>query len=357
MEQLLRAEAILELDLGQIELGKVYLSDSDLEEFELYEFELEKRRVKNLRENAAITMKLIDKETEIDYSHPPRPKFEFKAGFKIAKQRGVVFDKICIFNLYFRFKNKYLNGMSTAMMYREKPNNKEYILLLPDDTEKTYQKERRFYLDTARKLVFDFKMDSDEQDRLLENLNLLNRLERCAQSLQHEWGHILHYRCFDLLPKNNKAEQLKWFYEEGYVDLLDKRHPGLAFYEAKEFLYLVKEAFVEDIRISLNFKSDNGMFILPNAITYIRDFEHPELLIKGVRLVENMIEKLDYSKRGSSQQSSGEINRVEIGRNIAKRNLRYPEFSKTITPNLISNFIDELEEEEEEVCNKNHAFA
>jgi hypothetical protein len=327
----------------------------DLEKIDLAVVELEKSRVKNLREKAALTVKIIDKDdTEVFYGFPPRPKFEVLGGLKIAKSRGAELDKVKIFNLYFRFKSSRLNGTSTAMMFREKPSNQEYILLLPDDTEATYEREKRFYLDMARDFVFEYKMDPNEQNRLVENLRLLNRRERCAQSLQHEWGHILHYRCFDLLPKNNKAEQLRWFYEEGYVTLLDKRYPGLGYHNSNDFLYYIKEAFVEDIRINLNFKLNGDKFILPNAVTYIGDFQDPDLLLKGVSLVENMITKLDKSgSKKPSQSTSGEINRVRLGLSIAERSRDFPVFSNTVSPELINKFIDQFEEE---AVNKKHVY-
>lgn len=330
----------------------------DMEDYDLYietinlaVVELEKKRVKNLREKAALTIKIIDKEdTEIFYGYPYRTKYEVRGAFKLVQSRGVALDRIKVYNLYFRFKSSRLDGTSTAMMFREKPNNEEYILLLPDDTEATYENEKRFYLDKAKELVFKFEMESDEQSKLIQNLRLLNIQERCAQSLQHEWGHILHYRCFDTLSDSSKAAQLQWFYDEGYVTLLDERYPGLGYHSMEDLLYYIKEAFAEDLRIGLNFKTNHGMFILPNAVTFLRDFTRPDLLLKGVSLVEDMVKKVNVSesKNSSQSNSSGEIDRISMGKAVAERGIKYPHSSKTITPELINRFVRQFEEEENE---------
>lgn len=337
--QVLKAEEII--DMENYELDTI--------EIDLAEVELEKKRVKNLREKTALTLKLIDQGTIVYYHYPPRPAYEVLGGYKKAIERGAELARVKIFNLYFRFFNDRLDGRSTAMMFRDKPERQEYILLLPDNTEATYEQEKRFYLNKARKMVLEeFTMEPDEHSRLIENLNNLNRVERCAQSIQHEWGHILHYRFFDMFRLKNKSEQLKWFYESGYVDILDMRYPGLGHHNADEVLYLIKESFAEDIRISLNNRINHDMFILPNAITYIRDFQIPKLLEDGVNLVGNIIlsQEQEKSRQTATQSISGEINRVYMGHKVAERNLTYPEFSRTISPALIHQFIDDLAEQE-----------
>jgi len=347
LEKILEAEEIVYeiTDHGNVDLDKI----------DLGEVELEKKRVKNLREKMAITLKLIDEDTEVFYSFKPRPKYEVLGGFKIAKSRGAEIDRLKVYNLYFRFKSHRLNGTSTAMMFREQPNKKEYILLLPDDTQQTYESERKFYINQANQLVFNMAMNSNEQSNLIENLNLLNRRERCAQSLQHEWGHILHYRCFDLLSESTKSKQIQWFYDEGYISLLDERYPGLGYHDdANYFLYMVKEAFAEDIRINLNFASKHGMFILPNAITFLRDFQYPDLLLDGVNLVKNMItNQYQGQTKSASETTSGEINRVSLGRNVVARNRTYPEYTQTVSPSLIKKFIGQFEEEK---LQKKHVY-
>jgi hypothetical protein len=59
-----------------------------------------------------------------------------------------------------------------------------------------------------------------------------------------------------------------------------------------------------------------------------------------------MVNIFDKQEQGKSRDSSGEIDRVLIGKYIPERSLAYPEFSTTISPALINKWIKELEEEE-----------
>jgi hypothetical protein len=322
--------------------------DIDLENIILGEIELEKKRVKNIREKTALLIELIDHHTEVYYGFPPRPKFEVLGGYKIAEKRGAILNNIKVFNLYFRFKNQKLDGTSTAMMYRDSSKN-EFILLLPDDTEKTFISEKRFYLDYAKKLVFDSSMNPDYQSFLIENLNLLNRRERCAQSILHEYGHILHYRCFDLLKLKNPKDQLIWFKEWGYLDLLDLRYPGLGYLDPNTFFYHVKEAFVEDVRIGLNFNQKNDIFILPNAVTFVRDFQNYELLIEGVNIVKKMINQVQRSRVTPDSPSFGnEPSRIRLGSDMVSRQQKYSSFERSLTDSRFAALLDAFESENEQ---------
>ncbi|WP_175537587.1 hypothetical protein, partial [Mycobacterium tuberculosis] len=154
----------------------------------------------------------------------------------------------------------------------------------PDNTEQRYETEKRYYLDEARDLVFKGHMKSDDQNNLIENLRMLNLHERCAQSLEHEFGHVLNVREFESLNfrPNDEAQIYKWFLESGYMFNIDKRIPLFDKDSAAVKLHILKEALVEDYRISLNMSSERGKFILPNKFCFSGDFQNPDLLEEGV---------------------------------------------------------------------------
>lgn len=179
------------------EQSETFEIDPNEIKFDLGNLEFERRQFRNIREKAAVVLELVDSKTEIDYLYPARPKFEVHGGYKIATQKGAKLGEVKVYNLYFRFKNHRLNAMTTAAMYRPPHKNEEWILLLPDDTAVRIENERREYINKATHYTFAQTMDSDYHDNLLENLKLLTPNERCAQSLMHEYGHVLHWRMFD----------------------------------------------------------------------------------------------------------------------------------------------------------------
>lgn len=201
-----------------VEQDELGIAEIDLTKISLDSFELEKKRVKNIREKTALLIELIDSETDIFYGYSPRPKFEVLGGHKIAVSKGANLNEVKVMNLYFRFRKANLDGTSTAIMYRDHDGN-ENILLLPDDTKNKIKLEYKKYVNYANKLVFSsdpmISMDPDYQDHLIENLRLLNIPERCAQSLMHEYGHVLHWRIFDQLDLKHRSQQYQLFYQNG----------------------------------------------------------------------------------------------------------------------------------------------
>ncbi|MCY8232884.1 hypothetical protein [Priestia endophytica] len=281
-----------------------------------HSFEKEKI-VKNLREKTAMLTNLLKPGFEISYGYPPRPKFEVFGGYKIAKRRqaslAADFSKVKIYNLYFRYSNG--NGLgnlnTSAMVYRNK--QEEVILLSPQDTKQENSRLTNTYKNIATDLVLkQGSMNPDEQSKLLDNLKLLTVNERCAQSLQHEYGHILHGRLFDSLGLKNAADIYNWFFQHGYAHLMNKRSPEFQSASSWDKVYLLKESLVEDYRIWLNMKDNNDMFILPNINTYYGDFITPDLLKEGVILMKKMLnDAINNSfKTNQTENFSGEPNRI-----------------------------------------------
>jgi len=304
-----------ELDNGFNEI----LSHHDLSESE--------KMVRNLREKSAILTNLLKPGFEISYAYPPRPKFEVFGGYKIAKRRqaslNADFSKVKVYNLYFRFSNKDLNNLYTsALMYKNQ--HEEVILLSPQNTQQEIERVTTFYRDVSSKmLVREPGMNPDDQSNLLENLRLLTVNERCAQSLQHEYGHILHWRLFKFLGLEEPYEIYEWFYTNGYAELMNCRSPEFSGADVLDKLYLLKECLVEDYRIWLNVKEKSGMFILPNTNTYYGDFITPNLLEDGVKLMEEMLKPVINGslRNDQTEKSSGEPSRIIRGDQIYKKAL------------------------------------
>ena len=219
--------------------------------------------------------------------HPSRTRHEINGGYKIANRRGARLNEVEVFNLYFKFLS-HLRGDGIALMYRTN-DKQERIILLPDDTMERLTNESRLYRDIARELIFTGDMDPDVQSDLIENLRLLNIHERCAQSLQHEYGHILHWREFDHLGIHTHLEIYDWFVGNGYYDIVEMRVPNFEDKPPLEKVWILKESLVEDYRISLNLSENSGTFILPNKFCHFGDFQMPELLEEGVRIMKDML--------------------------------------------------------------------
>ncbi|MEX1029074.1 MAG: hypothetical protein WDZ91_03380 [Paenibacillaceae bacterium] len=322
----------------------ITISDNmQIEDIELGEIELDRRIVLNIREKAAMLIRLIDNSSDIDYSYPPRTKHEINGGYKIAKRKGALLHEVKVYNLYFRFRSWY-DGTGIAMMCRPPKLKEEWIILLPDNTEHTIMSERKLYLDIARRYtLLEQIMDPDEQNRLIHNLNKLNIHERCAQSIMHEFGHILHWRVFDNLQIRESYEIYNWFYESGYLEIVDKRIPHLKRLEPMDQLYILKESLVEDYRISLNNDTENGIFILPNKICYSGDFQKPELLLEGVDIMRQMLRSIGHqSTKGSTHHL--EMNAIHAARIIekARKGARWTPGTISITEQDVKHNIENL---------------
>ncbi|WP_025691152.1 hypothetical protein [Paenibacillus zanthoxyli] len=128
-------------------------------------------------------------------------------------------------------------------MYKSPSSQKERIILLPDDTEQRYKEEQKLYRKEARSLIMKGLMDTDEQNNLLENLRLLNVHERCAQSLEHEFGHVLNVRELETLKitPNDASLIYKWFLDAGYIFNIDKRFPDFGGLSVWDKLHILKE--------------------------------------------------------------------------------------------------------------------
>ncbi|PGD07598.1 hypothetical protein COM34_14660 [Bacillus wiedmannii] len=312
-----------ELDLNKFEP----LTDEAEELLITNDFIVESEKmVRNLREKTAVIIDLLEPGFQTYYNYSPRPKFEVFGGYKIAKNRqaslAANFDKVKVYNLYFRFTSNSLSNLKTsAMMYTNE--KEEVILLSPQNTDYQIEQESLFYKSASANMIFH-GMNPDNQSILLENLRLLTRNERCAQSLQHEFGHILHWRLFKFLNLNAPHEIYEWFLENGYARLLSLRSPEFTqTSEPSEKLYLLKESLVEDYRIWLNFKDNNGMFILPNVNTYFGDFLEPSLLQEGVGLMKEMLKgAINNSLQiDDTKKFSGEPDRVLRGKEIYNKAL------------------------------------
>lgn len=326
---LLKIEALRDIDSIETseEFTYTYISEEEIEAIINQEvtIELEKKQIKNMSEKTALISELISKDTKVIYPGYVRPKFEMYAGFKRAKERQTIINldmsQIKTFNLTFKFINEHTNALeATAMMIRK--NGEEIILLLPDNTKERVEAEKEFYIGQANKLTLPpkFKMDPDEHSILIENLNELNDLERCAQSLLHEYGHVIHWRIFHSQGIRSNADIYKWFYYSGYADLMDRRSPEYHKTEdVMQKVYLLKESLVEDYRIWLNMEHKNDMFILPNVNTFLGDFCEPSLLQKGVSCMKKMFNSY-IKQKGSTgiTDYSFEPNRVARGKEIVR---------------------------------------
>lgn len=287
---------------------------------ELNDLEFDRDTVRNIRVKAALILDLIKSSDQvIRTSDPPRTKHEINGAYKIATRRGTRLNEVELFNLYFKFRS-HLRGDGIALMYRTK-DNKERIILLPDDTKRRIKIERRLFLDTARDLVFSGKMNPDAQSDLIENLKLLNIHERCAQTLQHEYGHILHWREFDSLGIHTDLEVYDWFVDSGYLDIIDMRVPNFADKPVQEKILILKESLVEDYRISLNLSENNGMFILPNKFCHFGDFQIPDLLKEGVRVMKEMLNS-QIKTPVKRPRSSSELDSLSVIREISREGFR-----------------------------------
>lgn len=268
---------------------------------------------KKVLENAKILDRFIGdtRETEIFYQECSRSLTEFKGGYKIALQRGTKLNEVNVFNFPpLRLRNKMIDSITNNPLAQIYPYGEErWILLHPVDTEMMIDYETTSYMYTIKKYVNQGRISQGSYDELIENLQLININERCAQTLIHEYGHILHWKKFDLIFSDFKeklgvsAKQyhiacnaliLAWFEESNYLYNVSSRYPGFKNNKSiPEKVTILKESFVEDYRIGLNMKSINGKMILPNSQCVFGDLMEPELMIEGVAIVKKMINEIE----------------------------------------------------------------
>ncbi|CAM3304621.1 hypothetical protein HP548_12225 [Paenibacillus taichungensis] len=293
----------------------------DNEDSERKIFEYDRDTIRNIRTKAGLVMDLITShEQVIKTLAPPRTRHEINGGYKIANRRGARLHEVEVFNLYFKFRS-HLRGDGIALMYRTN-DKQERIILLPDDTRDRVEQESRLFLDIATELTLMGYMEPDVQNDLIENLRLLNIHERCAQSLQHEYGHILHWREFDELGIHTPVDIFDWFVVNGYYENVERRIPHFEDKPAQQQLMILKESLVEDYRISLNLSEKSGKFISPNKFCHFGDFQMPELLEEGVRIMKEMLTNQINKPSVSRPLSSSEMDSLEVIRSVASEGFR-----------------------------------
>lgn len=317
----------LETDSGKMEIE--FLDEYEVPSYkDLEQVEMDRRLVKKVRKGASLFTELFDPDTEYIYSYPFRRRVEVEGGYKIARRRGARLDEVNVYNLVVRFKNsRFDNSEALAFTYRPRRNNEEWIILLPDNTEDTIIEETHVF-ETSAQLFADTNKLSDHLtlEEIKANLKLLNLHERCAQTLMHEYGHILHWRIFDRLgtPFEDYLAY-NWFLENGYAQLIDGRVPIYCRLPDDKKLWLLKECLVEDYRISLNLNTENGMFILPGKYTYGADFREPSLLNEGVDIMRRMlkpaIENETMRRKTGSVPSESEITNFALMHSILEASM------------------------------------
>lgn len=125
------------------------------------------------------------------------------------------------------------------------------------------------------------------------------------------------------------------------------RVPGFGDLSLEDQILYLKESFVEDYRIGLNRREKNGKFILPSTVCFIGDFQKPELLRKGVEIVERIVrhQRTDRAKRKSASEAN-EINRIAMASAMHERFLRNPNWVPgipSITEEQIQKAIADLQ--------------
>lgn len=313
--------------------------------------EFDKAPFKNLRTQTALLMELITNPEDIEY--PPdrirRQRHEVSGGYKIAKRRGARLNEVKVFNLLFRFTDPGRKDAIAIMLPSKRKGEKERILLLPEDTTLRFEIEKKLYLGAAAELVLRGRMEPDTQSGLIENLRRLNIHERCAQTLQHEFGHVLHWREWQSLGISSNQEIYKWFYDSGYFDIVDRRVPGFAYAHAAEKILMMKESLVEDYRISLNLAAEHDMFILPNKYCFYGDFEKPVLMREGVDIM-NRVLKNQIRPASQRSASSSDYDSLRAFAQVSKARKIYPNWvagERTATKETISSDIKQLRELDE----------
>lgn len=295
----------------------------------LAEIQIEKNQIKKILDIASILSRVVDSSTEYYYWNVPRrSETELVGGYKLALKRGARVNQTKIINLSFHFKSKMVNATGIAAMYKTQNNDEEWIVMLPDNTTTRIDAERKTYLDVARELVFiKGIMTSEEQNILIENLNELTVNERCAQSIMHEYGHVLHWREFYRLNFSINEYELyieqlyTWFFESGYLSNVDKRVVNFATYDTYRQTELLKESLAEDYRISLNLK-DKGKYILPNSVCHQGDFVNPRIMEEGIEIMQSMLTDME-EVNSRNVFVDAEQDRIKLAKEMLERQNRY----------------------------------
>jgi hypothetical protein len=318
------------IETFEAETGEIQITFVDEDEVLSYEdlqkIEMDRKTVRKIRSRAALFIELFDMDTEYTYDYPWRRQIEVEGGYKIARRRGARLDEVKVYNLVVRFKNSRMNHFEArAFMYRPLQNNEEWIVLLPDDTQDTMEEEIRIFKGSARLFKESGKLTEEMTlEHINENLKLLNLHERCAQTLMHEYGHVLHWRIFDRLgTPYEDALAYNWFVEHGYAQLIEGRIPIYFGLSDEKKLWMLKECLVEDYRISLNLDSENGMFILPGKYTFSSDFRAPKLMNKGVEIMRRMLQSALENKnmRRKTGSSGSEMADFALMHNILEASM------------------------------------
>ncbi|WP_194758339.1 hypothetical protein [Priestia megaterium] len=281
----------------------------NLEEIELGELETDKALSKNIIKTSKMLIELTDENTRyVTDNLVRRPTFEVNGGIKLALKKGARVKEAKLFNLFFRFYNRKFDGYNTkALMVRPRNINEEWIILLPEDTEKAIEEEKGIFREYIEKLVFQGSLDTDFQNMVVEGYKFLTPNERCAQTLMHEFGHILQWRMYDYLDIKGETEQefianqYIWFLSSSYLLNVSKRVPNFETLSPEDKVYFSKECLVEDYRIYLNWKYFSDKIILPSKYAYRGDFADSKLMWEGLSIMEQMLKPAIEGKVGMRQ--------------------------------------------------------
>lgn len=190
-----------------------------------------------------------------------------------------------------RFKNQRMDhSEALAFTYHSQLLNEEVIVLLPDRTAETLKDEISLYSSITTMYEWNGKITKIRKEYVSDNLKHLNIHEHCAQTLMHEFGHVLHMRIFMRLGRRQENFlAYSWFLQYGYTHIIDRRVPIYHRMTDEDKLWMLKECFVEDYRMSLNLNSSNGMFILPGKYTFAADICNQAILVEGVNTMRRML--------------------------------------------------------------------
>ena len=237
-------------------------------------------------------------------------------------------------------------------MVRPRTSIEEWIILLPEDTKSTISVEKDIFHKQIEKLLLRGLLDSDFHNMVVEGYNLLTPNERCAQTLMHEYGHVLQWRMYDYLNIKGETEkefigkQYLWFLQSGYLENVSKRIPNFENLTPKQKVYYSKECLVEDYRINLNWKYFNDKIILPSKYAYRGDFANSKLMWEGLSIMEEML-KPAIEGQVSMRQLKRASSEKEVSLKVANHQLDLLENKQDWIPGT-SNFsekhiLDDLE--------------
>ncbi|WP_459481929.1 hypothetical protein [Clostridium saccharoperbutylacetonicum] len=258
------------------------------------------------------------KDTKYHYDVEKRNEIEFYRAYKNAIKRNIPLYEVKVLNLNFSLSNSKIsksNAVQASMLITK--DKSEWILIFPCITQSIIEKECEEYTKISNELVKKEKISADVRDNLLNNLNEINEVERCTQSLIHEYGHILNWRIFNSINLEEEKEEvlidcLSWFKEIGYVRNIVKRKLNLLRYPLDELISLLKESFAEDFRMGVCINSVNK-YILPNTVCWIGDLYEPSNMEEGIEIVRNSIQQINSVNVNNINRtnSQNDVNRYE----------------------------------------------